>query len=134
MSVRSVFPRHAVIQSATPADRTSRRSSSVVLAHAYERARVCVCVRENGVRENGQPKKEGAAEALPRRTRRQCKEVGDRASGWVAGHNNKSSAVESEMTCSVHSPSAGGARFTGRTDPLSRGADYISSASYARRR
>ena len=37
------------------------------------------------------------------------------------------------MTFSVHSPSAGGARFIGRTDPLSRGADYISSASYARR-
>ena len=37
------------------------------------------------------------------------------------------------MTCFVHSPSAGDARFTGRTDPLSRGADYISSASYARR-
>ena len=37
------------------------------------------------------------------------------------------------MTCSVHCPSAGGARFTGRTDPLSRGAGYISSASYARR-
>ena len=51
---------------------------------------------------------------------------------WVApGH--RSSAVESAMTFSVHSPSAGGARFTGRTDPLSRGGDYISSASYARR-
>ena len=37
------------------------------------------------------------------------------------------------MACSVHGPSAGGARFTGRTDPLSRGAGYISSGSYARR-
>ena len=46
MSVRSVFPFRAVVQSATPADRTSRRSSSVVLAHACERARACVCVRE----------------------------------------------------------------------------------------
>ena len=46
MSVRSVFPSRAMIQSATPADRTSRRSSSVVLAHACERARACVCVRE----------------------------------------------------------------------------------------
>ena len=45
----------------------------------------------------------------------------------------RSSAVESEVTCSVHSPSAGGAHFTERTDPLSRGADFISSASYARR-
>ena len=41
------------------------------------------------------------------------------------------------MTCSVHSPSLRRgcplARFTGRTDPLSRGAGYTSSASYARR-
>ena len=43
VSVRSVFPPRAVIQSATPADRTSRRSSSVVLALACERARACAC-------------------------------------------------------------------------------------------
>ena len=40
MSVRSVFPRHAVIQSATPADRTSRRSFV-----GRPRARVRACVR-----------------------------------------------------------------------------------------
>ena len=57
MSARSVFPRRAVFQSATPADRTPRRLSSVVIAHACERARARVCVRENGVRENGRPKK-----------------------------------------------------------------------------
>ena len=37
------------------------------------------------------------------------------------------------MTRSAHCPSAGGARFPGRTDPLSRGSDYTSSASHARR-
>ena len=43
MSVRSVFPPRAVFQSATPpADRTSRRSSSVV------RARACVRACERG--------------------------------------------------------------------------------------
>ena len=41
---RFVFPRRAVIQSATPADRTSRRSSSVVLARVCARACACVCV------------------------------------------------------------------------------------------
>ena len=74
-----------------------------------------------------------AAEA-PCRTRRQCKEVGDRASGVWVGPGHRSYAVESAMTCSVHYPPAGGARFTGRTDPLlSWGADYASSANYARR-
>ena len=44
MSVRSVFPRRVVFQSATPADRrTSRRSSSVV------RARACVRACRHGV-------------------------------------------------------------------------------------
>ena len=46
MSVRSVFPRPAVVQPATPTDRTSRRSSSVVRARAcVRRACVCACVR-----------------------------------------------------------------------------------------
>ena len=44
MSVRSVFPHRAVFQSATPADRTSRRSSSIVRARA---ARACVCVHDD---------------------------------------------------------------------------------------
>ena len=47
MSARSVFPHRAVFQSATPADRTSRRSSSVVRARAcmVRVARACVCMR-----------------------------------------------------------------------------------------
>ena len=45
MSVRSVFRRRAVIQSATPADRTSRRSSSRARACVVRVARTCVCVR-----------------------------------------------------------------------------------------
>ena len=48
MSVRSVFPRREVFQSATPADRTSRRSSSVVRARACVRA--CVQARRNALR------------------------------------------------------------------------------------
>ena len=59
MSVRSVFSRSAVFQSATPADRTSRRSSSVVgacAARAHVRAGVAMraakgrekCARQRG--------------------------------------------------------------------------------------
>ena len=43
MSVRSVFPRRAVFQSATPADRTSYRSSSLGVVRARA-ARACVPV------------------------------------------------------------------------------------------
>ena len=47
--MRSVFPPCAVFQSATPADCTSRRSSSVVRARVCERARgVRACVRAGG--------------------------------------------------------------------------------------
>ena len=45
MSVRSVFPPAEVFQSATPADRTSRRSSSVVRACA-----ACACVLAGAAR------------------------------------------------------------------------------------
>ena len=48
MSVRSVFSCRAVIQPATPADRTSRRSSSVVRARACVRA--CVQAWRNALR------------------------------------------------------------------------------------
>ena len=49
----------------------------------------------------------GASEARPRRTRRQCKEVGDRASGSLRATGHRSYAVvDSAMVCSVHCPSA----------------------------
>ena len=87
MSARSVFPRRAVFQSATPADRTSRRSPSVVRARACVRARTqawrkyavgaCVLVCERGAmrckqegkmagrEEGGNPEQEkGAARVL----------------------------------------------------------------------
>ena len=81
MSVRSVFPLRAAIQSATPADRTPRRSSSVVRVRACSRAcaRASVACLHAGAaqraarrkerrpaeKEGGNPEQEkGAARAL----------------------------------------------------------------------
>ena len=47
MSVRSVFPPRAVFQSATPADRTSCRSLSVVV-RALACVCACMCARKRG--------------------------------------------------------------------------------------
>ena len=119
-----MFPPAAVFQPAIPTDRTSHRSSSV--------ARACACVRayaqawRNARCRSASPSHEAAVQG----SWRPGLWVAPRATGPIY-------AVESALTCSVcsvHCPSAGGSRrFTGRTDPLSRGADYISSASYARR-
>ena len=78
------------------------------------------CVRGACVRAGVARRAANAAGALPRFTRQQFKEVGGRASGSLrATHRHRSYAVESAMACSVHFPSAWGARFTGRTGPLS---------------
>ena len=128
MSVRSVFPRRTVIQqSATPADRTSRRSSSVVRARACVRAcgraRACACAKM----------------ALPKRF---PVARGDSASKLVTGPLGRSGPATGPLPWSRQWPAPSSrpkslsrgvpASLGGRTR-FRGGAGYISSASYARR-
>ena len=106
MSVRSVSPRREVFQSATPADRTSRRSSSVVRARvcvhacmqawrnalrvAIVRARACVPASMRAwrdalrvARRNGRPKR-GFATLNKKKALRACCEA-ERAEGGESG-------------------------------------------------
>ena len=110
---------------ATPADRTSHVASFVRRSSAHGLGNVRACGRAWRAAQSALPKRFPVAR-------------GGSARKLVTGPLGRSGphrsyAVESATTCSVHCPSEGGARFTGRTNPLSRGAGYISSASYARR-
>ena len=150
MSVRSVPPPCAVIQSATPADRTLRRSSSVVRARACVHACVRACRRGAMRCKEKRPAKKKVGTLNKKKALRARREAeraalpkrfpvarGDSAKKLVTGPldhsrpqvlcrgvgNDIFRPLSLSRGCPLHW--ADGPAFTG--------GDYISSASYARR-
>ena len=116
MSVRSVFPRRAVVQ--LPVSHAGGpHFASFTVGRPCACVRACVRARAQAWR-NTLRVRACAAEALPRRTRRQCKEVGDRASGPLSGPKVALCRGVGNVLLrpSVHCPSAGvPASLGGRT-------------------